>query len=109
VVTNSFGCTASDTINLTDGSWVHEIPGKGSIKVYPNPVRDILTVEVDASENNKFNVEVISPIGQKVHHEIIDTYQKSTAEINVQHYSPGIYLLRVSSQGKWITLKVIIN
>ncbi|MDD2550326.1 MAG: T9SS type A sorting domain-containing protein [Bacteroidales bacterium] len=109
VVTNSFGCTASDTIYLTDGSWVHEIPGKGSIKVYPNPVRDILTVEVDAIENNKFNVEVISPIGQKVHHEIIDTYQKSTAEINVQHYSPGIYLLRVSSQGKWITLKVIIN
>lgn len=108
-VTNSFGCSASDTIYLTSGTWVHEIPGMGNIKVYPNPVSDVLTVEVDGLSEMEFNVELISPIGQKVHHCIINTYQKSTAEINVQRYPPGIYLLRVSSQGKWIVLKLIIN
>ncbi|MDD2196837.1 MAG: T9SS type A sorting domain-containing protein, partial [Bacteroidales bacterium] len=108
-VTNSHGCSASDTIYLTDGTWVYEIPGMGNVKVYPNPVSDVLTVEVDAISNMEFNVELISPIGQKLHQCIINTYQKSTAEINVQNYSPGIYLLRVSSQGKWTVLKLIIN
>jgi hypothetical protein len=108
-VTNSYGCSASDTIYITDATWVHQIPGMGSIKVYPNPVSDVLTVEVDAPSNMEFNVELVSPVGQKLHHCVINTSHKSTAEINVQSYLPGIYLLRVSSQGKWTVLKLIIN
>ena len=108
-VTNNYGCSASDTIYLTDGTWVYEIPGMGNVKVYPNPVSDVLTVEVDAISNMEFNVELISPIGQKLHQCTINTYQESSAEINVQNYLPGLYLLRISSQGKWTVLKLIIN
>jgi len=109
-VTNEYGCSASDTIILSDGSSVHEIPGTGSsVNIYPNPVSDVLTIEVDALGNKEFVVELISPIGQLLHNSTINTFERTVGEINVQRYPSGIYLLRVSSQGKWVTLKIVID
>ncbi|HPF94236.1 MAG TPA: T9SS type A sorting domain-containing protein, partial [Tenuifilaceae bacterium] len=95
---------------LSDGSSVHEIPGTGSsVNIYPNPVSDVLTIEVDALGNKEFVVELISPIGQLLHNSTINTFERTVGEINVQRYPSGIYLLRVSSQGKWVTLKIVID
>lgn len=68
-----------------------------SLKVYPNPVKNILYVEVDGKNAN---VSVISLSGTLV-------YKGSAGEINTESWDKGVYLV-VVRDGKAIkTVKVI--
>ena len=108
-VTNTFGCSASDTIYLYLTS-IQEIPGTGSIvSVFPNPVKDRLLVEVKPSKPGEFFIEMISPIGQRIYHHKVFSETEFTREIDVSGYSPGLYLLRVAVDGKWVVVRVVIE
>jgi hypothetical protein len=110
VVTNPTGCWASDTIYLDYESWVQEIPGTGSIvSVFPNPVKDRLTVEIQPRIPGEFNIELLSPLGQRVYQRKRYSDQIFTHEIDVSSFPPGMHILRVAIDGKWVMVKVIIE
>jgi hypothetical protein len=107
-VTNTYGCSASDSIYLHDGTWINEIPGTGAtVRIYPNPVDEWLIVQVETDKPGEFAMELFSPLGQKVIHQTRKAEQSFVKEINVGSFAPGIYLLRVSTQGKWITVRIV--
>ncbi|MDY0348855.1 MAG: T9SS type A sorting domain-containing protein [Tenuifilaceae bacterium] len=108
-VTNEYGCQASDTVVLVLSS-VYKIPGSGTVvTVYPNPADQWITINVEPRQPALFTIELISQAGQLVYSENIKQNQPFTHRVDVSKFVQGVYLLRVSSDGEWVTVKVIIQ
>lgn len=77
-----------------------EIPPPGNgIKVYPNPVTDILNIELFGEKARTFRIELITISGMMIKSEKIDfsgAYWK-LQEIAVDNLSKGLYFVRIIS------------
>jgi hypothetical protein len=108
-VTNTVGCSASDTIYLHDGTWTEEIPGTSTVvSVYPNPASQWISVDVETVKPTDITIELIAPNGVRVERIKELSNGMLNQKIDISQFSPGIYLLRVIDGSKYITLKVAI-
>jgi hypothetical protein len=57
----------------------------------------------------EINVEIISPIGQKIHRSRTSTDSILEEIVDVSSYSSGIYLVRVSTAKGQLVLKVVVQ
>lgn len=71
-----------------------------NFKVYPNPVADILHI---ASSETINKMEMFNVLGER----ISQTF--NTKQLNVEHLKSGIYLLKVFSNNRSATKKIIIK
>jgi hypothetical protein len=69
------------------------IPGL-EIKVYPNPVSEILMIEVIQTGNDLFRYELFDIAGRKT---VAKQMSSNTGEIDMSSYVSGIYFLKVLS------------
>lgn len=76
------------------------------IKVYPNPVTDILTIETPDFPAFELSLQDLN--GRSViQHKVIANQVKM--EINVSDLSPGIYFLSLVADGKQTTRRIVIQ
>ena len=89
-------------MTITDG--VITFQDKNSIKLYPNPATDKITIESNSADNK---IEIYNNLGQNVY----SCYSAElTSEINVSEYPTGIYFVKLSNQnGKVVSTKFIKN
>jgi aminopeptidase YwaD len=73
-----------------------------SIKIYPNPAKDILNIELPANIKN-FSLEINDMSGK-----LISTHGNES-KINVSKLPNGVYLCTIKSDGETITKKIIID
>lgn len=78
-----------------------EVDFEKSFTIYPNPTRDYLSINT-SKEIEK--LEFYSILGQ-----LVLTKQNPTKTINTQKLTPGIYLLRIHSENKIATKKILIE
>lgn len=72
--------------------------------IYPNPAQDKLFLDVDIK--SILSVEMLNVLGQRV----LKVDKIGTSSLDIQHLSPGMYLLRIRYiNGSTVTQKVIIN
>ncbi|MBO4504763.1 MAG: T9SS type A sorting domain-containing protein [Bacteroidales bacterium] len=76
---------------------------KENISVYPNPATNKFTVNLAGSE--KANIELFNLVGQRVY----NSTATEKAEVNVSNLRAGIYMLKVSQNGKVYTSKVVVK
>ncbi len=76
---------------------------KENITVYPNPATSNVTVNLVGDE--KANIQLFNLVGQQVYNETAT----HTATINVSNLNAGVYMLKVSQNGKVYTSKVIVK
>ena len=92
---NEFGSpNAHNNSNLS----TPEILESDSIKIYPNPVNDILNI---SGRSEKYNIEIYSLTGQKLYQDF------NVSKINMSLYSNGIYIIKISDQNSTSTKRVI--
>ncbi len=94
-------------ITLKDGS-IHYSPVRlitvskdMPISVYPNPVRDILNINIGRGEGKSVNVKLINAYGQVV-------WSKNCYglhQIDMRPYSSGMYLVQIDSGNKTIKIQ----
>lgn len=73
-------------------------PAKKDLKIYPNPVKDLLIVEYNGSENTHLyptTLQIIAPTGQMIHEMIIRQYRD---QIHLYDIPLGIYFIRLSNK-----------
>jgi hypothetical protein len=108
-VTSKSGAQAKDTVSVTVALG-RLMPETSRLKIYPNPVRDIATLEINAESNNTNLLIVISDLTGKT------VYQKQTVsvgknfreKIDMSNLIKGIYLVTVYFDGQQKqSLKVI--
>ncbi|MGE3824716.1 MAG: T9SS type A sorting domain-containing protein, partial [Bacteroidia bacterium] len=83
------------------------ISAQNKVVVYPNPVKDILTVSCSVPAKEQV-IELFNVSGQKVITENVNSITCKT-EINLSALTSGIYLLRISSQNEIIHVQKIIK
>lgn len=88
------------TINIAASTSVGTVPEQGKPEIYPNPVKDILQIDLPGSgATTMFTISVFSTNGNLLQR---NNYSGNHASIRVQDLPSGIYLLRISTaQTTW--------
>lgn len=87
------------------------VPPTSSIRVYPNPVVDQLTVEITSTASAKYSYAVYDILGRKLYqNEISVTSGIQFPKIPFRMFAPGVYVLKlVSEDGKTVLTKKIVR
>ncbi|MFV0501598.1 MAG: T9SS type A sorting domain-containing protein, partial [Bacteroidales bacterium] len=80
---------------------------KASIKVYPNPARDFINVDIEADRFSSSEIELFDIQGRLVKKSKLNAQIGN--RIDVSSLNPGAYTYRVVINGKGISGKVIIG
>jgi hypothetical protein len=77
-----------------------------AIKIYPNPVKELLHIDLNTISSNKLNIQLFTALGQKVFEKVVIS---SEVSIPISSLSNGIYLVKISSENESKTIKIIIE
>ncbi|MDL2243817.1 autotransporter-associated beta strand repeat-containing protein, partial [Bacteroidales bacterium OttesenSCG-928-J19] len=87
---------------VTDPTALDEV--EASINVYPTRVEDVLNISFDNPDGER--IELLNQLGDvKQVREMVSGV--SEYELNMTAYSPGVYFVRIFTQGKPIVYKVV--
>lgn len=107
-MTDSLGCTsfASDTVSITTGTTT--IEAIESIAISPNPVTDLLQVQMNIAQATNVNISIINRTGQ-----IVNTHSEQLNNGTHRLFIPttdlaaGMYLLHIQSENGIKTVKFV--
>jgi len=93
--------TWSDVIvideNTTTG--INEIETLNNLKLYPNPVKDVLNIEFNTIETNVINIQIMTYTGQIISNVNINSYAgNNTVSISTADLNSGIYFVRINNK-----------
>ena len=71
------------------------------LQVYPNPTKNILNITTDL--NSTKNVEIYDMIGKKV------LVENTQSQLNVSSLVTGMYIVKITEDGKTSTKRIVIN
>jgi PKD repeat protein len=104
--TTTAGCsgnTAAVTVSVSACTGIGELSNGGHFSVFPNPVKDKVTISFD--KNFAGAVSVYNSLGQLMRSTKVDS---NSLEIFATEYSSGIYIIKLLPEnGKENTIKVI--
>ena len=86
---------------LSELTGIKENTVNATINVYPNPVKENLTVETNS--NTEQRLEILNLIGQTIY----TTYINKKATINTSVFAKGVYILKLSSDKETVVRKFI--
>jgi von Willebrand factor type A domain-containing protein/type IX secretion system substrate protein len=103
-VFNESGCSSISFPYLVNSTLISVPEYVSSFEVYPDPNSGVLTVEIESDILTDVAFEVINVLGQ-----IVYQYKDSAPKryhqrvVDIKHASPGLYLLRVSTnRDSWV-------
>jgi hypothetical protein len=79
----------------------------GEISLYPNPAHDQFTVELPQLGSPGSTLQVINSLGQQVWTQPLASQR--TLHINTQNWAAGMYQVRISTNGRVQTQKLVIQ
>jgi len=78
-----------------------------NVSVFPNPVEDILHINIENNSTHQFNIYLINQLGQKMVNHLITNSKNDQLKIDLSIYSAGIYYLIIETLTERISLKVV--
>lgn len=104
-ITNALGCSIfSDPYNTTGIAML----ASPELLTYPNPVNNVLTIELEPGSETIRQVTLLNCLGQAVHRRYYRGINPKI-EILCLGFSKGLYLLELSTTSKTYTRKIIIE
>lgn len=99
-----FGIAISGIQNApTLGVDKHELTG---VSLYPNPAENFVNIKMDEVQNN-LNIAVYDMNGRKVMQE--KTTLDSSYQMDISRLNQGVYFVKIESEGKTSTQKLIVK
>ncbi len=110
---------ASNTVSIiTLGAIASEVENKeigiinplSAIKVYPNPVKELLTIAIPNSLKGNLSIRLISITGKLILDKKIETRNQKLSQLDVSKIQLGIYILEFRDQTNFKHIKrIVIN
>jgi hypothetical protein len=112
-VIDTLGCSGSDTIQIfldsTKTTGVNPIAAEDyKILIYPNPVRNKLTVDIDAGMPQQFRIALYNNQGQVVYSDQITTRRRKY-RINMREFPESVYFIRIQTRGNVHNKQIIVQ
>lgn len=104
-VEDEYGCYSSDSVFINAAQ--QKFPG--NIRIYPNPVSDILHVYVDMESTADFQIWLFDIVNKLIYREDFKDIRFADKEINVGRLPPGTYILQVTSDQSRHTSIIVVN
>jgi hypothetical protein len=83
---------------------------KSGVKVFPNPVKELLNVRIDLSEAaSNLNIRMYNVFGQLVSERYLGQFQTGNIELDVRHLPAGAYMIQVMDGKAQFTQSVIVQ
>jgi PKD repeat protein len=101
-----------DDINISSTTGINEEDPSAGLLVYPNPVRDLLTIDFTNAVIRPGQIEIRDLSGRTVYERSQDREESngSSVQIDVANLSPGIYFLNVKGEnGGNATKKIAVR
>jgi hypothetical protein len=108
-VNDNNGCQDTDSVYVHSTTPVIEQEELGQVRIYPNPVRDILHVELEMPVQRDVIIELYSMSNVLVYRGELERAGASESHINVQGMSPGVYALRIIADEKPYNYLVVVK
>ena len=109
IVTDTNGCedwSNQYTYTTTDISEIFV----NSLLVYPNPTRGILNIEFDIIDNKISSLSIVNILGDIIFNENIENKtSKYSTKIDLSKYANGIYFVKMKTENKIISRKIILQ
>jgi Secretion system C-terminal sorting domain len=83
-----------------------ELLPESAVKIYPNPTRDELFIELLTGNKAQSKVTIFDLTGRIIHTEKTNF---DILRIDTPQYSRGIYFVRVEQEGRFLTKKIIVQ
>ncbi|PIF34283.1 putative delta-60 repeat protein/predicted secreted protein (Por secretion system target) [Flavobacterium sp. 9] len=96
------GCLARSTCFDVTVLGTKDFELQNSFKLYPNPVKDFITIEMNSSDNAKLNVFDVT--GQIV---LSKELKATSTKLNISNLPTGVYMFQISNETGIVTKKVI--
>lgn len=101
-------------INAVSLNFCNVVPGTlssndtvlNSLKVYPNPAKGIVNIDLAGSVTGEITYELFDVQGRKV---ISKVSSNNIETLNIENLSEGIYMLSIQNGGAKTTKKLVIN
>lgn len=79
-------------------------------KLFPNPVKGLLTVNYDVPENGTYRAEIYNALGQRVQHQEEEVGEGGLRifTIDTNPLPAGVYFLNFGRAGEWVTERIIV-
>ena len=106
-VVDAFGCTTIETIDFQVD--LEEIDDIQSINLFPNPTKDLATLDMAFSKTVDVQVQVINVMGQILFETSIGKTMEEKVELNLENYPDGMYFVRVKVDSQTIVKKLMKN
>ena len=109
VVTDEYGCeVTSDVITIDRLTSIEEPTWARNLRLFPNPVTEILTIELPSFTTSDLVVELLNITGQTM--QSIDTERNSnTLSLNVSALPSGLYWVKMQMEGEVVVRKVMVD
>ena len=112
-LTNSDGCSGSDTVVVSYESICLGISGIGKldakVNIFPNPNNGNFILEIIGEKAENIDVEIYSSNGQLVYQKAYNQQSLIREEIELRNLSGGIYILNLKTEKGNSKFKLIIN
>lgn len=82
------------------------------VKVFPSPARDVLNIAFNSKSNHRAQLQIIDNVGKIVYQSQVEIQKGSNTlntDIGKMQLTPGLFLLRLKSQGEILTRKFIVG
>lgn len=105
-VLDAFGCSDEISFNL-GSSGTETLEHFAQIVLAPNPTSGLTTLRANLDHAMDLQIEVLNPIGQRLWSTSVQGSETLMQTIDLSNYSSGLYLLRISGEGKTMTKKLV--
>ncbi len=108
VVSDSIGCMSTDSavVVVFDITGINELT-EASVRLYPNPVSDILFVEFTGLDERSVNLELYNATGQIIYTEKANSVMNTNLSIDLSNQESGVYLMVVRSGNEQVVQQII--
>jgi parallel beta-helix repeat protein len=105
-ITDNNGCVLTDSVVVSFTTSINEEVNSSVITIYPNPVSNIFTLNVNINSNEILTLNIYNVIGSLVKTEALKQNQQ---QINVGDLDNGIYIVEIKFKGLIRNQKLIIQ
>ena len=105
-VTDAFGCSDALSISLGSSS-ASDLDDFAKISLFPNPTSGFATLQATFGRSLDAQIEILNPLGQRILYFAAYATDHLAQSFDLDAFPSGLYLIRLSADGKTLTRKLV--